>query len=625
MSLLISLHVAGRRIVIIGGGSVALRKARTLHDERAVIHIVAPRIDAGLHALEGEHLTCEERAYIAGDLDGALLVIAATDDASVNTAVIADAKAVGILALDAGGDGTDDFSMVATARIGEMRIGVDSGGSSPAFARRTARDLHERFGDGYGAAARVIAHARTYLQAILPQDERAPILRELSELPIAELAAMDTIQMEHLAEDLVERHKTGSPDPEVTRAAVCASRASALAMIQARTVASKLASVCGVATTILNVTTTGDRVTDRPLNAIGSENVFVTEIETALREGRADYAVHSCKDLPSALAPDMQLVAISVRDDARDAFCSERYVNFAALPAGARVGTSSPRRRAQLHALRADLTYDDVRGNVDTRLRKLRDGEYDAIVLAMAGLNRLRKRATHTVPFSTDDLVPAAAQGALAIEMRADGDPLATELRTAINDDITERCVAAERATLRALRAGCNAPIGVHAYYDGPTMHLTIAAFTTSTLRRSVSADIATVIEADALGEGLARSVAPELHPLAGRSIVLFRTQERPSRIAAALRALGADVHELRDGDCEPGTADAAVFPSSGAVRAATAYFEGRAARPLIVTMGSESSAAATEAGLPPDAIASEATPDALVGAVRALLETPTP
>jgi len=625
MSLLVSFRVAGRRVTVVGGGAVASRKVRTLLDAGADVRVVAPRIAIELRADAGERLAIEERAYRTGDLDGATLAVAATGDAGVDAAVMADARAAGIPALDASGAGESDFAMLATTRLGDMRIGVDSGGSTPAFARRTARDLRERFGEGYGSAARILAHARTYLQAILPAAERAPILRQMSELPIAELAAMDPIQVEHLAEELVDRHATGAPDPEVTTTAVCASRASALAMTQTRLVAARLARR-GIATTILPVTTTGDRVVDRALNAIGSENVFVTELENALREKRADYAVHSCKDLPSALASDMTLVAISEREDPRDAYCSQHYPTFADLPAGARVGTSSPRRRAQLQALRSDLVYDDVRGNVDTRLRKLRDGEYDAIVLAMAGLNRLRARAAHTVPFDVDEVVPAAAQGALAIETRAEPSAVATELRAAVNHDETERCIAAERATLRRLRAGCNAPIGVHARYDGATMHLTIAAHVGEPLRSVVIGDVASIDQAEALGLRLAESVVGRLHPLAGRTVVLFRKNDHPSRIAASLRALGADVLEVRPSDEPPAHApDLLVFPSSTSVRAAQPYLETLASRPLVAAMGPESAAAAKAAGFPPDAVAPEPTAESLVGAVRTLLETKAP
>ena len=202
-------------------------------------------------------------------------------------------------------------------------------------------------------------------------------------------------------------------------------------------------------------------MTDRAITAIGSENVFAAEIEQAVRDGRADCAVHSCKDLPSALAPGVTLAALTRREDPRDAFVSERFAAFGNLPAGARVGTSSPRRRAQLLQLRADLTYAEVRGNVDTRLAKLREGECDALVVAMAGLNRLGARARYTVAFSPAQLTPCAGQGALAIQMRADDDRVAA-IHDLFADVATERAVVAERAFLHAMRAGCGAPIGVY-------------------------------------------------------------------------------------------------------------------------------------------------------------------
>ncbi|MGH7683347.1 MAG: hydroxymethylbilane synthase, partial [Vulcanimicrobiaceae bacterium] len=264
---------------------------------------------------------------------------------------------------------------------------------------------------------------------------------------------------------LVREKLAGVIDRTLSNTLVCASRASVLAMTQTRTVMAKLARN-GVASTVINVSTKGDEVQDRSLAAIGTDSVFVKELEFALREGRADYAVHSCKDLPSTLPDDMELAAVVERVDPRDVFCSEKFGSFAELPKGARVGTSSPRRRAQLEALRGDLDYLDIRGNVDTRLRKLREGQYDAIVLAAAGLDRLGARATHVVPFAAETLVPAVAQGALAIETRR-GDPIAAVLRAALNDPEREREVIAERAFLRGMRGGCQAPIGAHATSEG--------------------------------------------------------------------------------------------------------------------------------------------------------------
>jgi hydroxymethylbilane synthase len=458
---------------------------------------------------------------------------------------------------------------------------------------------------------------RAYAKTTLAAGERANVLRELAELPVDVLAAMNPIQAHDALEAMVEELRA-TRAVRRTPHAVCASRGSALAMTQARAVAARLAEG-GTATTILEVKTTGDRVTDRPIAELGNVNVFVTELETALREERADYAVHSCKDLPSALAGDMRIAAFSAREDARDAFCSERFTTFEELPAGARVGTSSPRREGQLRALRPDLRYESIRGNVDTRLRKLRDGEYDAIVLAMAGLNRLRLSATYTVPFPPSVLLPAVGQGTLAIEVRLADDDLAAMLRDAVNDDASERCVRCERAALRELRMGCNAPAGIYATIAGETLTVEgVYALPTALVRVRLERSAATVDEAERLGEELGRTLAAAIAaPIAGRVIVLPRTQERASRIAEALRGKGAKVIELRAGDGGPeGAADLLLFPSSGSVAAAEAYLtrlRGHAKKPLVLAMGPESCEAARAAGFTPDATAAEATVESIV------------
>ncbi len=291
--------------------------------------------------------------------------------------------------------------------------------------------------------------------------------------------------------------------------AVCASRASALAMTQTRAVAARLAEF-GVATTILNIATTGDLQRDRSFAAIGAESLFVKELEVALRDGRAQYAVHSCKDLPSSLPSDMAIAAISQREDARDVFCSERYDALETLPQGAVVGTSSMRRRAQLAALRPDLQFTDLRGNIDTRLRKLRDGVCDAIILAHAGLLRLDVHAAHVVPFDVEVMVPAVGQGALAIET-LDGSPLARTLHEAINDPQAQLAVMCERAALAQLRGGCQAPIGIHAFHrDGELVAIGAAGTQTGApVRRArVSGAANTLAQAREIGEQLARELS---------------------------------------------------------------------------------------------------------------------
>ena len=479
----ISLRADGRRALIVGGGNVALRKASALLEAGFALTLTAPSIDERLRALlrDAPNALVNERPYERADLDGAGLVVAATNDPGLNARVVADARAARILVADAASPHDGDFTMQATVRVGELTFSIDSGGSSPAFAQRVAREIRERFGPDYDRAARYIARMRAYARAAFEPEERSAFMRELSERPIEELARLSATQV------------------------VCASRASTLAMTQTRMVAAALAQR-SIATTILTVTTTGDREQDRPVSELGSVNVWVKELEIALIDQRADYAVHSCKDLPGTLDPRMQIAAISAREDARDAFCSERYTSFEALPAGAIVGTSSARRRAQLHALRPELRYESIRGNVDTRLRKLREGAYDAIVLAMAGLQRLGTRAAHTVPFDPLQIVPAAGQGALASETLAANDPLSRELRAAVNHEPTEWCVEAERAALRALRAGCSAPLGIHAMLEGERMTIDGAYEDPSgrMLRERVAGAVASVEEARILGEKLA-------------------------------------------------------------------------------------------------------------------------
>lgn len=511
----------------------------------------------------------------------------------------------------------------------------------------------ERGSEIIAAAARTLARMRTYIKTVLPPAARGKVFHTLAQLPIERLAAMNPVQAEHEVEHAIAALRQAQDDEKIAQddekfahdrtVLVAASRASALAMTQTRAVAAKLAQH-GIATEIVNVTTTGDRVQDRALVAIGAESLFVKELEVALRDGRAQYAVHSCKDLPSTLPSDMHIAAISVREDPRDAFCSERYESFATLPPGARVGTSSLRRRAQLAALRGDLQYVDIRGNVDTRLRKLREGAYDAIVLASAGLRRLGARATHTVPFEVTEFVPAVAQGALAIETRADADSIAKQLRDAINDDATAIAVFCERAALRALQGGCQAPIGIHARFDGACLIVdgVIASLDgKDVVRDRRSAPVTSIAAAEALGEELAQSLIaagapkilalsprPQALPLAGKVVVLPRTHDRASRIAAALRADGAEVVEVRSGDVDAAdlgqrVPDVILFPSSAAVNAASAYLHRvhrYERRPAVAAMGPATSAAAHAAGFTPDVVAPEAEIDALVGALRAHL-----
>lgn len=253
---------------------------------------------------------------------------------------------------------------------------------------------------------------------------------------------------------------------------VIASRESALAMWQARHIQSRLAALHpGITTEILGLTTEGDRRLDASLASIGGKGLFVKELEDALASGRADAAVHSVKDVPMTLAPQFVLAAIGEREDPRDALVSNRYADFAELPAGARVGTSSLRRECQLRARYPRLAIEPLRGNVPTRLKKLDDGRYDAVILAAAGLKRLGLGGRIRRLLDPSESVPAPGQGALGIECLKEHAGL-IGLLAALDHAPTARCVAAERAFSRALAGSCNVPLGAYAELTGGRLRL---------------------------------------------------------------------------------------------------------------------------------------------------------
>lgn len=256
------------------------------------------------------------------------------------------------------------------------------------------------------------------------------------------------------------------------RRVVIASRESALAMWQARHVESRLAELYPRAEIrILGMTTEGDRRLDASLAKAGGKGLFVKELEDALAAGRADLAVHSVKDVPMELPPGFVLAAILERADPRDAFVSNRYADLAALPAGARVGTSSLRRECQLRARRPDLRFEPLRGNVPTRLKKLDDAQYDAVILAAAGLKRLGLEHRITRLMTPSESLPAPGQGALGIECRA-GRADVVELAAPLGHAATTHCVEAERAFSRALSGNCNLPLGAYAESEDGMLRL---------------------------------------------------------------------------------------------------------------------------------------------------------
>ena len=253
---------------------------------------------------------------------------------------------------------------------------------------------------------------------------------------------------------------------------VIATRRSRLALWQAEHIKHKLEALhAGLRVLLLPLSTRGDELLDRRLDEAGGKGLFVKELESAMSEGRADLAVHSMKDVPADLPPGFVIAAIPPREDARDVFVSSRFASLAAMPPGASVGTSSLRRSAQIVERFPRLEIRLLRGNVDTRLAKLDRGEYEAIVLAAAGLKRLGLEARQTARLEVEEMLPAPGQGALGIECLAGRAEIAA-LVAPLADAATTACVRAERAVSRALGGNCSLPLAAYAEAEGATMRL---------------------------------------------------------------------------------------------------------------------------------------------------------
>ena len=290
---------------------------------------------------------------------------------------------------------------------------------------------------------------------------------------------------------------------------VIATRESRLALWQAEHVQALLRAR-GHSVELLGMTTKGDQILDRSLSKVGGKGLFVKELEVALEEGRAHIAVHSLKDVPMELPEGFALACVMEREDPRDAFVSPRYASLEALPQAAVVGTSSLRRQVLLQALRPDLKIEPLRGNLDTRLRKLDEGQYDAIVLAAAGLKRLKMGERVRATFAPTAMLPAAGQGALGIEVRSDRQDLIDALAPLAHMP-TWLTVTAERAVSRAMGGSCSMPLAAHGTLTGTTLQLDAAWGDTEgklpLVRASASATVTTLAQADALGLAIAQQL----------------------------------------------------------------------------------------------------------------------
>ncbi len=427
-----------------------------------------------------------------------------------------------------------------------------------------------------------------------------------------------------------------------------ATRGSALALVQARMAADALRRLHPrEAFELTPIETRGDRAQTVPLTEVQQEGVFVKELEQALLDGRADLAVHSAKDLPTQVAPPLVLAAFLPRADARDVLITRTGQGLQALPAGSRVGTGSPRRAAQVRALRPDLEVVPIRGNVDTRIRKVQEGAVDAAILAAAGLERLGRAADVTEWLPFDLMLPAPGQGALALQ--AVEGTVACGLAREADDAPTRRAVEAERLLLRRLGGGCLTPVAAYAVMDGDRLHLRAAVLSASgrdaCRAEATGSDVEAAVEAVLAGlreqgaERLLRDDRLQRRPLAGLRVLVTRAGPQASGFADRLRQAGAEVASVPTIDLEPldaradprlgdlGRYDWIVFTSANGV-AAFAQLIDELGTPFpsarLAAIGPETAAAIREAGRQPDLVperfVAESLADALPAAARVLV-----
>ena len=283
-------------------------------------------------------------------------------------------------------------------------------------------------------------------------------------------------------------------------------RGSALALWQARSIAQALREIAGVEPEIVIIKTSGDKFQQASFSQIGTKGVFIKELEDALLDERIDLAVHSMKDVPTEMPDGLAIAAIGKREDVRDALLSASGATLASLPRNARVGTSSLRRQSQLLHARRDLRMLELRGNVDTRIEKLKRGDYDAIVLAKAGLDRLGLSANISEVLSHEVSLPAAGQGAIGIEART-ADAVTQRVLAALEDPESRSAVTAERAALAGLGGGCQVPIGAWGRIEHGKLLLDVAVLSPDGAQRMWEKDSGSPAEAEAIGKRVAQKL----------------------------------------------------------------------------------------------------------------------
>lgn len=462
----VSLRLSGRPCLVVGAGEVAWRKARSLVEAGAAVTVAAPAAGAEIRAAAARgDVRLVEAAFEPHLLEGQVLCIAATDDKRVNAHVAEEARRRGVLVNVVDAPLLSDFDVPAVARRGRLQLAVSTQGESPLLAARLRDRLLADLGPEYGVLTDIVGHVRRELleaagcgEAAEGDDRRGRLEAAVEAALGPEVALALKAGRPERAEALVRR-AAGLRDEREWRVGC---RGSELARRQAQLALEAMHRGSVERYRLVIIRTSGDAGAGLSPEGPGPVGAFTGELEKALAAGTIDFAVHSLKDLPTELSPGLVLAAVLTRGDPREALVSREGKTLAELPAGAVVGTSSTRREALVRRRRPDLVCRPLRGNVETRLRRLEDGDFDAIVLAAAGLERLGLTDRVTEFFDPTDFVPAAAQGFIAVECRASDDE-ALAAAAAAEDGSARLAAEAERAFLRRLGAGCHAPAGAYA------------------------------------------------------------------------------------------------------------------------------------------------------------------
>ncbi len=486
-----------KRVLVVGLGTVGVRRAKTFAKAGALVTAIARKPDRTLE-VEGITVVCANYSSdLLKDID---IAVAATNDHDLNALVLEDCKARGIPVNAADDPERSDYFFPSVIRRGDLTLSVCTEGASPMTTISIVKALKAEYGPEY---AERLAYLRTL------RDDIIDSISEESEKK-AKLRALIDMSTETLGEQVKAIKRRNM------KTIIVGSRGSKLARVQTEWLLDRLREANpDVDFELRIISTKGDRVQNKALDAIGDKGLFTKELEEALLSGDIDMAVHSMKDMPSTLPEGLTLAAPPVREDPSDVLVTHHQIESPdELPQGAKVGTGSKRRAYQLSRVRPDLNIQGIRGNVDTRLRKLADEGFDAIILAAAGMKRIdvfESDEYSVIPLVPDEFVCAPAQGILAVEMREDNDAVRQILEPVV-DPVAAVQMAAERKFLTSLDGDCHLPIGAYCKVDGDDICLTGLYGDEEGHKLVKDSIIGKAADAEAIGAALAEKLKKEVN-----------------------------------------------------------------------------------------------------------------